>query len=312
MDRRGEDGGAARVVFIAAAAVVVAVVVVMIVFRATSNGDSMAASPTASPAAPTNATYASVDDMRSHNTFYVAHRGGSAQWPEMSMVAYTEAAQRGVGALEVSVARTKDGVFFGLHDQTLDRTAEVTGDVDPTTLTWAELTAKYTNKLNASSPDGVPYAQLSEIFGQFALDHVIFVDPKYIGDPQQRADLIDQMLDAAPAEHWVLKGYHDNIALTKAAREAGIQTWGYYYARDLSRLSETAPNWDMVGLELNATPAQWQTVIAQGKPVIAFFISNEAMLEQARANGAQGMMVSDVPAVVGDGTAQKATGVTPR
>lgn len=294
----GGKWGAARVIFVGAVAVVVVIVGAMIVVRATSNPASVPAAPTSPPASPTNATYTSVDDMRSHDPFFVAHRGGSAQWPEMSMVAYTEAARLGVGALEVSVARTKDGVFFGLHDQTLDRTSEVTGNIDPATLTWAELNATYKNKLNASTPDGVPYAQVSEIFGEFARDHVIFVDPKYIGDPQQRADLIDQMLEAAPAEHWVLKGYNDNVALTKAAREAGIQTWGYYYARDLSRLAETAPNWDMLGLELNATPAQWQTVIAQGRPVIAFFISSEAMLDQAKTNGAQGMMVSDVPAVL--------------
>lgn len=294
----GGKWGAARVIFVGAVVAVVVIVGAMIVIRATSDGVSGPAAPSNSSAPPTNATYSSVDDMRSHDPFYVAHRGGSAKWPEMSMIAYESASQSGIGALEVSVARTKDGVFFGLHDKTLDRTSEVTGNIDPSTLTWEELSSTYTNKLNASTPDGVPYAQISEIFGKFAETHVIFVDPKYIGDPQQRTDLIDQMLEAAPAEHWVLKGYNDNTALTEAARDAGIQTWGYYYARDLSRLAETAPNWDMLGLELNATPAQWQTVTAQGKPVIAFFISSEAMLDQAKANGAQGMMVSDVQAVL--------------
>ncbi|MFA7265912.1 MAG: glycerophosphodiester phosphodiesterase family protein [Candidatus Nanopelagicales bacterium] len=308
MDRRGEDGGAARVVFIAAAAVVVVIVGGMIGIRAMSSGESVPPSTASTSSSPSDATYTSVDDMRSHNPFYVAHRGGSAKWPEMSMQAYENAAELGIGALEVSVARTKDGVFFGLHDKTLDRTSQVTGNIDPATLTWDELNATYRNKLNASTPEGVPYAQVSEIFETFARSHVIFVDPKYIGDPQQRTELIDQMLEAAPAEHWVLKGYYDNAALTKAARDVGIQTWGYYYGRDLPRLAETAPNWDMLGLEQNATPAQWQTVTAQGKPVIAFFISSEVMLEQAMSNGAQGMMVSDVPAVlVGGGKVASAT-----
>ena len=199
-----------------------------------------------------------------------------------------------MGAIEVSVARTKDGKFFGLHDKTLDRTSLVSGGIDPTTLTWAELTSKYQNKLNASSPQGEPYTLVSEVFEEFASNHVIFVDPKYIGDAARRDELIELMLSFAPAEHWVLKGYYDNATLASAAQDAEIQSWGYYYARDLEKLATTATNWDMLGLELNATAAQWSMVKAQGKPVIAFFITDAATLAQAKAKGANGMMVSDV------------------
>lgn len=246
------------------------------------------------------ATYTNVDDMLANNPFFIAHRGGSAQWPEMSMTAYANAARWGTGALEVSVARTKDGVYFGLHDKTLDRTSQVAGNIDPTTLTWAELTANYRNKLNAASPEGESYAQVSEIFAKFASDHVIFVDAKYIGDAQQRAELVDQMLAAAPADHWVLKGYYDNASLTTLARDEGIATWGYYYARDLGNLNSTAKNWDMLGLELGASDADWMSVTAVGKPVIAFFISDSQTLSQATSKGAQGMMVSDVPTTFGE------------
>lgn len=249
-----------------------------------------------SPAVETG--YTSVADMLSHDPFYIAHRGGSATWPEMSIGSYTKAVELGVGAIEVSVARTKDGKFFGLHDKTLDRTSEVNGDVDPANLTWAELTAKYQNKLNSASPAGEPYTLVSDIFAKFASNHVIFVDPKYIGDSDSRAELIDQMLSYAPAEHWVLKGYYDNTTLAAAARQAQIQTWGYYYARDLDKLSATAQDWDMLGLETGATPSQWTSVKAQGKPVIAFFITSRASLAQAKAKGADGMMVSDIPATL--------------
>ena len=123
---------------------------------------------------------------------------------------------------------------------------------------------------------------------------MIFVDPKYIGDAARRDELIELMLSFAPAEHWVLKGYYDNATLASAAQDAEIQSWGYYYARDLEKLATTATNWDMLGLELNATAAQWSMVKAQGKPVIAFFITDAATLAQAKAKGANGMMVSDV------------------
>jgi hypothetical protein len=54
---------------------------------------------------------------------YVAHRGGSIDWPEMTLYAYTQAGYWGCGALEVSLAQTRDGVYFGLHDSTLNRTS---------------------------------------------------------------------------------------------------------------------------------------------------------------------------------------------
>lgn len=263
----------------------------------------MTADPAAQPAAPTSqtahTTYSNVADMQAHDPFYVAHRGGSATWPEMSITAYTQATEYGIGAIEVSVARTKDGKFFGLHDRTLDRTSKVPGGVDPANLTWAELTAKYQNKLNSKSPEGEPYTLASDIFEKFANDHVIFVDPKYIGDEAARTELIEQMLSYAPADHWVLKGYYDNTALATAARDADIQSWGYYYARDLDKLDSTVSSWDMLGLELNASAAQFASVKAKGKPVIAFFITDQATLAQARAKGATGMMISNVPATLG-------------
>ena len=143
------------------------------------------------------------------------------------MVAYEKAVRSvGVGALEVSVAGPRTG---SISDCTTRRSIEhrwfpVASSFNTT---WAQLTSKYQNKLNATDPAGGSlYARIDEIFAKFASNHVIFVDPKYIGDAGQRQDLIDQMLAAAPAEHWVLKGYYDNASLTTAARTAGIATWG--------------------------------------------------------------------------------------
>jgi len=242
--------------------------------------------------------YRTVSEMRAQSPFYIAHRGGSSDWPEMSMSAYDSSAAWGMGALEVSVARTKDGDFFGLHDRTLDRTSKTTESTDPTTLTWDELSATYTNKLNASSPAGEPYMPVAELFAKYASNHVIFVDTKYIGKASERRELVDLMLSYAPAAHWVLKGYYDDAALTRIARSEGIQSWGYYYARDMDRLGATSPNWDMLGLELGASNEQWNAATAIGKPVVAFLVSGPASLSDAIAKGATGMMVSGVPATL--------------
>ena len=248
------------------------------------------------PAGPEQ--YSSVSDMLAQHPFYVAHRGGSATWPEYSMSAYENSVKWGMGALELSVNRTSDGVFFGLHDATLDRTSDVTGNINPNTITWDHLVSTYKNKLNAPTPAGVDYTKASDVFAAYAKDHVIFVDTKYIGNTQQRIDLINLMLSYASADHWVLKGYYNDATLTPLAHQYDIQTWGYYFARDLTNFSQTYPNWDMLGVELSASSDQWKRATDTGKPVIAFFINNQADLNAALAKGAAGVMVSDVPATL--------------
>lgn len=243
--------------------------------------------------------YGNVAEMQSAHPFYIAHRGGSSDWPEMSMAAYNNAAAWGAGALEVSVARTKDGRFFGLHDATLDRTSQVSGSIDPRTLTWAELTASYRNTLNAATVAGEPYAELSEVFAAHARSRVIFVDTKYIGDLEHRQELITLMLSYAPAEHWVLKGYYDDLELATLAADAGITSWGYYYARDLDELATTQERWSMLGLEVDASSEQWSLINTAGKPTIAFMIANQHDLADALSKGADGMMTTSLPNVFG-------------
>lgn len=46
----------------------------------------------------------------------VAHRGASAEFPELTLVAYEKALEQGAEALEVDVRLTSDGVPVLLHD----------------------------------------------------------------------------------------------------------------------------------------------------------------------------------------------------
>jgi glycerophosphoryl diester phosphodiesterase len=47
----------------------------------------------------------------SHNSIIrVAHRGGSSQYPENTLLAFRQAIEQGVDALEIDIDRTADGV----------------------------------------------------------------------------------------------------------------------------------------------------------------------------------------------------------
>ena len=59
----------------------------------------------------------------------IAHRGGSGLWPENTLLALERAAALGVDALEMDLRMTADGVIVLMHDETVDRTTNGSGQV---------------------------------------------------------------------------------------------------------------------------------------------------------------------------------------
>ncbi|MBW3662229.1 MAG: hypothetical protein KY469_03935 [Actinobacteria bacterium] len=58
-----------------------------------------------------------------------AHRGGAAYAPENTMVAFENASRLGADVLELDVVLSGDGELVVIHDSTLDRTTDCTGEV---------------------------------------------------------------------------------------------------------------------------------------------------------------------------------------
>jgi glycerophosphoryl diester phosphodiesterase len=60
----------------------------------------------------------------------IAHQGGDGLWPGDTMFAFQNAADLGVDVLEMDVHITKDGVLVLMHDETVDRTTDGTGEIE--------------------------------------------------------------------------------------------------------------------------------------------------------------------------------------
>ena len=221
----------------------------------------------------------------------------------MSLAAYRHALTRGVDAIEVSLARTSDGVWFGLHDATLDRTSGTQGFV-VSEHTWAEVQAHRISTVPTDprrrSPE--PYLQLPDLMRAVGDRVAVFVDPKAVS-PQHYPELLrlmDSLVDD-PRGTFVAKAYFKDRAWASAARRRGIRTWGYYYGRDLAGpgdvLATTQRRWDLLGLDVDAPASAWQAVRSVHKPVIAHVVRTRAQVDLAERRGAQGLMVSHLSLV---------------
>ena len=272
----------------------------------TSATDTLA-TPTEIRAVPTG--YSSVTTMLSQYPFYVAHRGGSANWPEMSLHAYTQSVFWGVGALELSLARTSDGVWFGLHDSSLDRTSLNQGGgttLMASSMTWAQVQSYMIQYPSVTNPASLPqpYMRWEEIIDAYYPTHVIFVDPKYAAS--HTAELLAMMdaLPGTPTDHFVAKSYGvtGNVANTTGwphdAAAHGYQTWGYFYQTDAANFDAYQGRYTILGMDYTADQTSWTSILSYGKPVIGHIVPSAAAASTALAYGAAGLMVSGVQAAV--------------
>lgn len=223
--------------------------------------------------------------------FYIAHRGGSARWPEMTLRAYAHAVAAGYKALELSLARTCDGVWFGLHDATLDRTSGTTG-AEAATMTWEQV--------QRHTVQGEPYARLEAVLAAYAGTHVLLIDPKK--GAAHRAELF-ALLQAQPhwQEHLVVKSSAKAAwPVGREARAAGFTTWGFYYHHNgtLDTLATTHHDWSWLGLNHDAPQAAWDRITRCGKPVIGHIVRHPEERDTALAKGARGIM-SAIPDRIG-------------
>lgn len=248
--------------------------------------------------------YTTVSEMLSTSPFVVAHRGGSRSYPEMSLHAYTQSIVKDYGAIELSLARTSDGVWFGLHDATLDRTSGVSG-VTAASITWTQVQTYNILGSNAvdnpTQPDR-PYMRWEELIAAYYPSHVIFVDPKVA--MSYRSELLAMMdaLPGTPQDHLVAKYYGveggpSNTGWAKDAADHGYERWGYFYQPDAANFAAYQGRWSILGLSYYSDQPTWDALLSYGKPVIGHICPDMTSVNTALAMGASGLMVSGTASI---------------
>lgn len=103
----------------------------------------------------------------------IAHQGGNHLWPDNTLFAFQNAADLGVDVLEMDLHITSDNVLVIIHDESVDRTTDGSGEVEQMTL--AEIKAldaayRWTRDDGATYPhrgQGISVPTLEEIFQAF-------------------------------------------------------------------------------------------------------------------------------------------------
>ena len=253
-----------------------------------------------STAPPTRSEPSTVASLTSDRPFYIAHRGGGGDWPEMTGYAYEQASRLpGLQALEISVCISADGVLVCSHDPTTERVGGVPYTIaDETWETLSSVQVSAATTVDPSQPSR-PLTRFEDVAEAYADRFVLFVEPKV---PAAAAPLMARLAALGQPERVVWKQYVNSGEFVRA-KEHGFSTWGYvlnqpsHLGTNLTRYA-AADYLDMLGApNAEATTLVSEVVTAatrQNKPTIMWPISTSADRDRALRLGCAGLMTSRI------------------
>jgi len=155
--------------------------------------------------------HACLVDPACRRPLVAAHRGYIKHAPENSLASLRAAAALGVDFVEIDTDQTRDGVLVLMHDGTVDRTTDGTGNLRD--LSWAEVQALTLNGADPADPETQHVPRFSdELALAKQLGVMLYVD--------QGTDLLQQVVDEIAAgpyfETALVRDPIDTVAAQKA------------------------------------------------------------------------------------------------
>ena len=155
---------------------------------------------------------------------YVAHRGAMGLYQEHTMIAYESHVLRGNTIIELDVRQSKDGSLFIMHDSSIYRTTNGSGNVSDMTTAYLK-NRKITDKLPTRISTGTAYSyqpepipSLNEVLDKFGKSVTYFIESK----DQLSASLIAKEVIERNLEKYVVI---QSFSLTdlKSIKDEGIE-----------------------------------------------------------------------------------------
>lgn len=162
-----------------------------------------ASAPCAQTAEPARWTNAGMPDVGATPALVSAHRGANLLAPENTLWAFRHAFAYEVDFIEVDVRESLDGVFYCLHDDTVDRTTDGSGQL-------ALMTSLQIDALNASAFEP-------------------WIGSEYDPSPVPRLeDILEIAAAAGKGIEFDIKFVKNYPLLFRMAADAGVQTRSFY------------------------------------------------------------------------------------
>jgi hypothetical protein len=232
--------------------------------------------------------------LASGERIYWAHRGGSRNWSEMTMLAYTNAVWHGAKMLEVSAHLSSDGVWIMSHDRDLSR-------ITATDYVIAQTPAATMlgTPVEVPAPGGV-IGRLDEVLQAYG-NLVLIVDNKTNENMAEFLSILATVPDAT--DHIIIKidGNATMWPFTEA-KAAGFAVAGYWGPTNVNNfLPDRAPYTDYIGMAWDAPQEYWDFAASYGKPLWGHVIADTVQADMAIAKGAQILQCADVVGLIPPG-----------
>eukprot|EP00130_Batrachochytrium_dendrobatidis_P008519 XP_006683394.1 hypothetical protein BATDEDRAFT_28907 [Batrachochytrium dendrobatidis JAM81] len=123
----------------------------------------------------------------------IAHRGANDRFNESTISAYKIAAEDGVDALEIDLRMTEDGSLVAMHDNSIDRTTNGTGEVSNFALKEIKDIPTIDVFSNQSTVEEIP--TLKEILDTFTDTEHYYIETRLVNDALAMEELLVQQLN---------------------------------------------------------------------------------------------------------------------
>ena len=229
----------------------------------------------------------------------IAHRGGAAERPENTMVAFEHAVRLGYRCIETDVRASRDRVAVIFHDENLDRVTDHTGPL--AARDWARL-----EEMRIHGKE--PIARLDDLLGAWP-DLRLIIDPK---DDRVVAPLIEA-LRRANARGRVCIGSFSTQRLRRVRADAPgctscgpaevvrlrAESWGIPAGRLHADCVQAPPRQPLFGgLSMPVVDAAFlRAAHARGMPVQVWTVDDDTEMERLLDLGADGIMTDRVTAL---------------
>lgn len=144
------------------------------------------------------------------STMIIAHRGASAHAPENTLPAIRLAIQLGADALEIDVRQTRDGRIVLMHDATVDRTTNGSGEVGD--MTFAAIRTLDAGVWFGKEFGGEPVPTLEEVIELLDSSTLLVVEVKgnFTIYPGIERRVVDIVTEAGIGHRTILKSFDRN------------------------------------------------------------------------------------------------------